>query len=526
MTKQPKTSVRDRLLNTGATDTTSKPLPELASQTLIISISDIAEYERNPRVYPNPEHESIKESIRSRGLLQQLVVTQKPGTEKYVLLQGGNTRLKCLRELHEETGDLKFAQVLCEFRPWTTEDDLLIGHYIENEQRGNLNWYEKSALVCNLQSMFEARTGGLPLPSTDFERQASAAGIKIRRNELHLYRYTVDRLGNRLAQRYQQSIGKRTIEKLRKLDLAAKSIWEDAGLDSEKFDDVFFTLLSDYDSHADLDALVKNTNLAVGDRVHDLNFNKMQAMMMSHVFDNRHAPHFEDLYLAPLKGTKPEWQNRRSDQSPTGIGHPEASATDSQIESTGTSDSSSADPSIPRKPGRLAQLRTFQKRTISARNKVFKAANNFADLTGNTGCLANLRFGYGFMVFNFPQSAPDLPKEFLRHRDQAWWLLVELSQWRTAWQHESKRLARAAAAEKSNMQRCFSSTNDDPLTTLLTAARDHGMTMPAPASNITALFTHISRPAFRNFQRLITHYQEIDQINHDFDIWKPEKKYE
>lgn len=525
MSNKPKPSVRDRLLNTNAQVTASKTLPELASRTLIISISDIAEYERNPRVYPNPEHESIKESIRSRGLLQQLVVTQKPGTEKYVLLQGGNTRLKCLRELHEETSDPKFAQIMCEFRPWTTEDDLLIGHYIENEQRGNLNYHEKSALICNLHSMFESRYGD-SLSDRAFEQQAALAGIKIRSTRLHLNRYTVDRLGNRLARRYQQGIGERTIEKVRKLDLAAKSIWEDAGLESEKFDDVFFTLLSDYDSHADLDALVKNTNLAVGDRVHDINFNKMQAMMMAHVFDNRHAPEFEDLYLAPLKGTKPGWQNRRSDQTPTGTGHPEASAIDSQIESTVTSDSSSVDPSIPRKPGRLAQLRTFQKRTISARNKVFKAANNFADLTGNTGCLANLRFGYGFMVFNFPPSAPDLPKEFLRHRDQAWWLLVELSQWRTALQHESKRLARAAAAEKSNMQRCFSSTNDDPLTTLLTAARDHGMTMPAPASNITALFTHISRPAFRNFQRLITHYQEIDQINHDFDIWKPEKKYE
>ena len=117
MRKQPKTSIRDRLLDSSAQDITSKPLPELATRSLIISISDIAEYERNPRVYPDPEHESIKDSIRSRGLLQQLVVTQKPGSDKYVLLQGGNTRLKCLRELYEEAGDPKFSQVVCEFRP-------------------------------------------------------------------------------------------------------------------------------------------------------------------------------------------------------------------------------------------------------------------------------------------------------------------------------------------------------------------------------------------------------------------------
>ena len=146
-------------------------------------------------------------------------------------------------------------------------------------------------------------------------------------------------------------------------------------------------------------------------------------------------------------------------------------------------------------------------------------------MTGNADCLAKLRFGYGFMVFNFPSLATDLPKEFRHHRDQAWWLLVELSQWPTALQHESKRLARAAAAEKSIMQRCFS-LDGDPLATLLSAAHDHGMTMPSHLSNLTPLFTHMSRPAFRNFQRLIIHYQDIDQISHHFDIWKPEKKYE
>ena len=211
--------------------------------------------------------------------------------------------------------------------------------------------------------------------------------------------------------------------------------------------------------------MVKNTNLAVGDRVHDINFNKMQAMMMAHVFDNRHAPHFEDLYLAPLKGTKPGWQNRRSDQSPTGIGHPEASATDSQIESTGASDSSSADPSIPRKPGRLAQLRTFQKRTISARNKVFKAANNFADMTGNTGCLANLRFlATASWCSTFHHSAPRPSKGISPPPRPS---LVAAGRTEPVahcpCNTESKRLARAAAAEKSNMQRCFSSTNDDPV---------------------------------------------------------------
>ena len=75
--------------------------------------------------------EAIKDSIRERGVIQRIVVTKRPGSDRFVLAQGGNTRLRCLRELHKETGDRKFATTLCEYRVWTTEADLLIGHCIE-----------------------------------------------------------------------------------------------------------------------------------------------------------------------------------------------------------------------------------------------------------------------------------------------------------------------------------------------------------------------------------------------------------
>ena len=81
-----------------------------------IAIDQIDEYEGNPRFYENPEFEAIKESIRERGVIQRIVVTKRPGSDRFVLAQGGNTRLRCLRELHEETGDRKFATTLCEYQ--------------------------------------------------------------------------------------------------------------------------------------------------------------------------------------------------------------------------------------------------------------------------------------------------------------------------------------------------------------------------------------------------------------------------
>ena len=528
MSKLLENSIRSRLMDSAARNTPPEPLPELANRTLIVQISDLVEYERNPRVYPNPEHESIRESIRTRGLLQQLVITQIPGRDNYVLMQGGNTRLKCLRELYEETGEPKFNQILCEYRPWTSDDDLLIGHYIENEQRGNLNWYERSALICNLRSIFESRSKA-PITDTDFERQAEAAGIRIIRRRFHLHRYTVDRLGDRLGQQYQHGLGERTIEKIRKLDLVSSSIWEDAGLEKEKFDKAFFELLFDYNDTGILNRLIDKTIDFLGDRVHNINYYKMQAMMRSHIFDNTPAPKYLEVYQAPLK-------HPVSGTGPPGVNPSPLLRDDCSEPSDPFPESSSADPvritpppgevNPPRSPGRLANLRAKQKRATLLRDKTFKAAKRFAALTGNPDCLRKLRFGPGFMVFDLPPAAESLPYENRRHRDQAWWLLLELSRWHKALLSEHSRLVGALAAEKSVLRDCYDKEYPASLKSLRVRARGHGMTVPEADANISTLLTEMSDPALRSFNALVVAYREINKLGRDFDIWKHEKKYE
>ena len=137
----------------------SQPVPVAETMMFPIAINQIDEYEANPRFYENPEFKAIKESIRERGVIQRLVVTKRPGSDRFVLAQGGNTRLRCLRELHADTGDRKFAVTLCEYRVWTSEEDLLIGHCIENELRGNLTWHERSHMICNLRALIEEQHG-------------------------------------------------------------------------------------------------------------------------------------------------------------------------------------------------------------------------------------------------------------------------------------------------------------------------------------------------------------------------------
>ena len=221
--------------------------PQVAETMMFpIAIDQIDEYESNPRFYENPEFQAIKESIRERGVIQRIVVTKRPGSDRFVLAQGGNTRLRCLRELHEETGDRKFATTLCEFRVWTTESDLLIGHCIENELRGNLTWHERAHMICNLQALLEEQEGAT-LSARKFESAAREKGVRVNPTRMHLYRYTVDHLDGVLKTQLRTGLGYRPIGTIYKIDQSLRSIWVSAGETEEEYDNIFLSELKRLD---------------------------------------------------------------------------------------------------------------------------------------------------------------------------------------------------------------------------------------------------------------------------------------
>ena len=104
-------------------------------------------YDRNPRHDRNPEFDRIKASIRAHGLDQPLVITQRPGATDYTVHSGGNTRLLILKELFAETGDNRFSQIPCLFRPWQRESAMLLAHLRENDLRGDLTFIDKAQAV-------------------------------------------------------------------------------------------------------------------------------------------------------------------------------------------------------------------------------------------------------------------------------------------------------------------------------------------------------------------------------------------
>ncbi len=118
-----------------------------APSPLIVDVARIQPYERNPRHGRNPEYDRIKDSIRSNGLDQPLVITQRPGAADYIVHAGGNTRLLILKELYEETGDERFSRIQCVFRPWRRESDVLLAHLRENDLRGSLTFIDKARAI-------------------------------------------------------------------------------------------------------------------------------------------------------------------------------------------------------------------------------------------------------------------------------------------------------------------------------------------------------------------------------------------
>ena len=113
----------------------------------MVDIRRIQPYEHNPRHGRNPEYDRIKDSIRSHGLDQPLVITQRPGAADYIVHTGGNTRLLVLKELFEETGDSRFSQIPCVLRPWRCESEVLLAHLRENDLRGSLTYIDKARAV-------------------------------------------------------------------------------------------------------------------------------------------------------------------------------------------------------------------------------------------------------------------------------------------------------------------------------------------------------------------------------------------
>ena len=191
---------------------------------------------------------AIKASIRAEGMDQLLVITCRPGDTGYMVHAGGNTRLRILQELYEETGDKKFYRVHCLHRPWNRESDLLLAHLRENDLRSGLIFIDKAQAVIAAKQLLEQEMGIDNLSQRQLETILRERGYSLSHGMISQMGYAVHTLLAMIPKALRAGLGRPQVERIRALDRAARWIWKKRDLgDDEPFDAVLAALCRRYD---------------------------------------------------------------------------------------------------------------------------------------------------------------------------------------------------------------------------------------------------------------------------------------
>lgn len=237
----------------------TKPGPQLNSQRvkeaappsqefgMQVTLNQLRPYDRNPRTLRNPRYDEIKASIREVGLKQAPPVTQRPGDDKYMISDGGNTRLEILNELYEETGEDHFNTIWVIYRPWVSEAHVLAGHLSENETRGELTWIEKSLGLEQLKATLE-EDAGESLSQRELARRANELGFALERTHISRMLYTVEHIWPSLPLTLESGLGRPQIKKIIAYREACLRIWQHIDeRPEEEFGPAFHEVLSQFD---------------------------------------------------------------------------------------------------------------------------------------------------------------------------------------------------------------------------------------------------------------------------------------
>lgn len=227
----------------------SEILYPLTERVLInLPISDIDVYDKNPRRTENPNFAKIKESISKDGLNQPLVVTRRPRQSRFVVYKGGNTRLKAISELYEETGDRRYRYVDCSFIPWSGfESDAIIGHLQENSMRKSLCFIDRAYGVSNaIEHLQSESSEDEDLSIRDCHSILIEKGYTISLSTLSIMLYAASTVEPWLSSAISATMGRPQIQKLRKLQKAFENVSFEFGHTDDQMNCLFHQTLQRY----------------------------------------------------------------------------------------------------------------------------------------------------------------------------------------------------------------------------------------------------------------------------------------
>jgi ParB family protein of integrating conjugative element (PFGI_1 class) len=141
----------------------------------ILSIGDIEPYEHNPRTGANPRYEDIRASIVADGITNPITVTRRPQAAKYHPYGGGNTRLAIAKEL-QANGDPRFNTLRVVVKSWPGDANVISAHLAENENRGDISFWEKARGVAAFKRAHE-QEHDVVLSTAELSRELKSHGI-------------------------------------------------------------------------------------------------------------------------------------------------------------------------------------------------------------------------------------------------------------------------------------------------------------------------------------------------------------
>ena len=241
----------------------------VAGSYMNVKVDEIDFFDKNPRKHrDNESYAQIKASIRASGVQHPVHITQRPNSDRYVLAQGGNTRLSIVKELWAETGDIRFASIPCIYLEYTNETDIQIAHLIENEQRQEMCFWDKAQAYSEIREIFQT-SAGKEISQRQIVTVFATHGLSVSQGLLSLLFFANDKLQplGKVAQYLSKS---KTIE-ISKYYNDLKKRCKDNGKSEQDYEDWFVIALRDFaqysESVTELDAerLIEYLNLSFSD---------------------------------------------------------------------------------------------------------------------------------------------------------------------------------------------------------------------------------------------------------------------
>ncbi|MGH8523776.1 MAG: ParB family protein, partial [Gammaproteobacteria bacterium] len=168
----------------------------------------------------------------------------------YMVAEGGNTALRIVKELHEETQDPKFHTVQCLFEPWVNESETLIAHLVENDSRGELIFIDRARAAHELRILLEQETG-TSLSNRDLAMRLRARGYPVDHASLAKMDYAIETLFPCIPMAFRAGLGLSQVERIRTLENILVAFLKDRKLEGGAVDEArrwLLGCLARYDS--------------------------------------------------------------------------------------------------------------------------------------------------------------------------------------------------------------------------------------------------------------------------------------